>query len=552
MQRLRALGVFLLLLPTSCQTSSLAECNLMCGPHETCGFDSGEGPRCECVAGYDGDPCVWTGALEGPGFGTDDAWSETNGATILPLRNPPIDRGIASFESRTTCTAGAVSQVVEMPSYEDAEPFVVEVHFRTSDAQASVGVGRAFRRLRGKSAFPDWSTDSFCLGEAGYGGAVKFQIAATERVDSCFSAPTGIIEVDRFEIKVAEEGKCPAPGQTLNGDANVDEEGWFFDVEQRGVGLAGASLEPGVGESNSSGARLYKAAGSQNRAAMYTQLSVPLPSTLPSPALRFWWKATSAWWYYVDLGTYPGPRSVVSPFDTLKSDGDAHASTYCLPPWTQGNLVDLSFGYLEGPDDEEGELVVDGVELISDTRCGSSTDLLDPSFDSAPYRWPGASIAREEEPRSEVRLVNDSVRAHPPGAGLLELRYASNRARLEAQTSVWVPPSQENRGPQLVFHSNVPAEPGLSVFWALGDVLTSVEPECNDGGCPSLPLRQELPAGLGWQRNTVCLPAAWAERWYRFRVAIRPSDEPFEAFDPARAVLLDDFEVTTDEACAPP
>ena len=121
---------------------------------------------------------------------------------------------------------------------------------------------------------------------------------------------------------------------------------------------------------------------------------------------------------------------MIRPFDTLFEGDSEQTATYCLPPWTHGNVVDLAFT-LQGINfEDEAELVVDEVEIISDPRCGTATDLLDPGFDSAPNRWPGADV---DEPRNAVTVVNDPARANPPaGAGLLELRYGANDAWVEA------------------------------------------------------------------------------------------------------------------------
>jgi hypothetical protein len=73
--------------------------------------------------------------------------------------------------------------------------------------------------------------------------------------------------------------------------------------------------------------------------------------------------------------------------------------------------------------------------------------------------------------------------------------------------------------------------------------------ECIEENCPPTPQSEGLPLGGGWRTNAVCLPAEWADRWYRVRILIRPSDNPFEAYDPPREVLLDNFEVTLDERC---
>jgi len=526
----------------------VAVCTEPCGLHEACNVTE-TSAKCACVPGYVGDPCEWGGGIQDPQFTSAEAWASTNGARIealVGLTGP----GIASFSSSVSCNAGAVSQVVEMPPYDDADPLVVEVTFRYENSYGiDVGYGRASRRLLSTVPYPEWDTDRFCLGEAAYGGEVKFQVAATERTTECFSAPTGSIEVDRFEILVADEGECAPPGELLNASADVGGGGWVFDVEPGPGGSAGL-LEEGVGQAGSSGARIHKPAGSAQLAAMYTQLSVPLADSLPSPALRFWWQGAARWEYYVDAGTYPGTRSALNPVDWLSGTGAAQTSTYCLPPWTHGNVVDLSFVTLGGFFEDEADLVVDNVEIVSDPRCGSSVDVLDPSFDSAPNRWPGTDVNRGADPESAITLIKDSARAHPPGDGALEIRYGNNQAVIDATTWVWVPATDEAKGPTLRFHSNVPDVPGIGVFWTLGRVVLDRVSDCAGEFCPPIPYGAELPKGLGWRENTVCLPEEWAERWFRFRVQTRPVDGPLETFDPPRAVLLDDFEVTADEVCA--
>jgi len=69
------------------------------------------------------------GVLEDPGFQDRDAWTLSRGATVRPLERAPTDDGVAFFPPSAACNAGAVSQTVQMPSYEVGEPLVVEVTY---------------------------------------------------------------------------------------------------------------------------------------------------------------------------------------------------------------------------------------------------------------------------------------------------------------------------------------------------------------------------------------------------------------------------------------
>ena len=514
------------------------------------------GGLCACVPGYAGDPCAWSGGLEDPEFTDPEVWSDTtNGATVIALEQPNGE-SIASFESSVVCNAGAVAQTVEMPPYDLAEPFVIEVRYRSQLVDGVVvGYNRAFRELPDTVLYPGWQTHRICFGEAGYGGPVKFQVGASGKLADCFSAPEGRIEVDRFEILVAAPGECPAPGEVLNGNAELGVDGWQFLVELAGDGASSGGVVAGVGNDGSGGARIYKPAGGTNFAAMWTEVSVPRFNTLPSPALRFTVRGAGSWRYRAGLGTFPGLRIARRPMDSFFAGGDSSVFAYCLPPRAFGNVLQLYFAMEEGPSfADQAELIVDDVEVVSDPSCGDSREILDPSFDSAPNRWPGVNIKERigiGAAPSTVRVINDPNRAHPPGSGVLEVSYTTNQTRIDAQNWVWVPRPDEGGNPLLVFHANIPSDPGVELRWALFSGI-SVDFECpNEELCTR---QRSLNAGLlpggGWTRyDEICLPPEWAERWVQVRLAIRPSDGPLEIFDPPRSVLFDDFEVTTDPSC---
>jgi hypothetical protein len=492
------------------------------------------------VVGYAGDPCTWSGGLADPDLTDPDAWPErSNEVAILPDApgfGPAL--GLASFASSVVCKAGALRQVVQMPPYDLADPFVIEITYRASDVNGvDVYYGRAVKTLpvtHGK-----WETKRFCLGEAAYGGPVTFDVLASERFLDCFSAPMGSIHVDRIEILVAKEEECPKPNSVLNGAADLDGGGWSFETDLGGVIGPTEGLEPLVGRDGTSGARLYKAAGSDSLSAMWTQVSVPLPSSVPSPALRFWWKATG-WPFQAQLGVYTGVFAHFYHLDTLLPSESPDVYTYCLPPWSHGNVTDLSFQFLDGFYADEGELVVDDVELISDPRCGDSTDMLDPSFDASPNRWPG--VFQTGVPYHAVELLQDSARAHSPGSGVLRISYPDDDINISFQTWVWVPQSEGKSGPRLVFYSNLPAavqgEPSVSVTSFIGRRSLGQ------------PLNELVPGG-GWLPNPHCLPREWAERWFRFTVRVGspvPVETPTD-FDTPKEVLIDDLELSLDESC---
>jgi hypothetical protein len=528
-------------------------CSEPCGEHAFCD-ETPQGGACACATGYAGDPCEWVGVLADPEFTDPEVWSDTkNGATVIPLaQGRGNELGIASFQASVTCSAGSVAQVVEMPSYELAEPLVVTISYRVQNVTGVVvGYGGVFRELIDAARWPGWSVDQrVCLGEAAYGGPVRFEVAASERAPDCFTAPTGTIEVDRFDIVPANPGECPAPGTVLDGDAEGLEDGWQFDLQMLGEGETEAGLATGAGEGASSGARIRKPPGATRRARMWTKISVPRQTTPPFPALRFWHKAAAPYIYRVDLGTRPSFGVVRMPLDTIVGDDIARTSTFCLPPHTHGGVFDLAFARGSGITEDEAELVVDRVEITSDDACGTSSEVFDPSLDSAPNRWPGALLSFVPNVEAGiVQVTNDAPEALPPGSGVLEIRYTNSQARLEAQTWVRVPAPTADEGPILRFQSNAPANPGVELFWALGSAID--RPVCADlPGCVVLsPLSNGLDLGGGWRDVPVCLPPEWAGRWFRVRLAVRPSDGPLEVFEPPRSVLFDNFELDTDPEC---
>ena len=498
--------------------------------HEDC-VAGPSGPECACVAGYEGSPCEWGGGLEDPEFRSPEAW-DANAAFVDP-DDMGLGFGLAVFPPAAVCGGGTVSQLVTMPPIERADPFVAEVTYRTTNAGSfDVSYARSLRTLR---ASRQWTTKRFCLGEAAYGGPVSFRFGTTAQFDECAPNPEGLIEVDRFEILVADPGECPPPNAAANGAAERSGSAWFSEVSPATV--VRASLEPGAGTDGSDAARLRAVtSGDTIGGAMGTKVSVALPKDGAAPALRFRWKASPDSSFQAMLGRFVSLFTTVDALDTLVGDGSWKTYSYCVPPWLHGGTGDLTFRFLSNATMGESILDVDDVELFQDPACAESIDITDPSFNAAGHRRPGVFLGPADL-ETPVQVVSD------PGLtegspGYLEIAYTSNRDTLTITDRFWAPPSSGENGPALVFRSKVRPGSGVELQTRLGFVQFD----------ETLKVVLE---GQDWRDNWVCVPPRWTERWLSFRVLVVGKSPPAELLqyeDPQR-VLLDDFEPTTLPQC---
>ncbi|MEM7135819.1 MAG: calcium-binding EGF-like domain-containing protein [Myxococcota bacterium] len=541
-----ALAIVLALFAWSCgsdgeDSSDAPSCSLNCGLHEIC-----ENTACVCAPGYTGNPCEWGTVPGDPEFMRDDVWSdESPGVTIRPSRSG-LNSGVVEFTETAVCNGGVVAQTVQMPTIESAQPLVLEMTYRGKLLYGvDVYTGRSLRTLQGGTV--DWFAGRWCLGAGAYGSPankagsdVEFRVAAAERDNSCESDPGDLgLEIDRFQIVPAQPGECPEPGTALNGGAEPTQGGWSFDLVGVDRDLGGAALEPGVGRGESGGARLFLREGGTGVPIMGTTVSVPMASEAGGPELTFAWKSSEGFFFQSQFGPLAG-TAVFNPIAPRDGDGEWHTETYCLPPWTHGSVVELWFNPLSVGN--LGELVVDDVAVSVSARCGSSTELLDPVFDSGPGSWAGV-IARAPGLEDPIRIIDPADDGSPSGGGALSMRYASSDSRLTLHHWVWVPPSEGDEGPEVAFWAKQPTanarESLLPVYGIVSRSLLVVELD-------------QLQPTVGWERVGFCLPPELSNRWARFRVEIfgGPADPSGpRTFDPPKELLLDDFEVTTSPGC---
>jgi hypothetical protein len=509
-------------------------CSSACGENEFC--ETSIAPAaCACSPGYEGNTCAFGGLIEDPEFALDrdsSPWALTQGATVENTASTPLGVGKGVLLADVICNAGRITQEVQMPSVEGSQPLVAQLDYLANGVHGvALGFGSAWTRLA-PTATSEWRHDvRVCLGEASYGpppggGPVMVQLSASERLANCLDGSLGSggqngprIEIDRFDILPATRGECPAPGAVFNSAANVNDQPWRFLKE----GDAEAALTEGAGRQGTAGARLYREAGVSGRATMSTLVSVPM---IESPAIRFWWRGTRQQTFDVHAGTLVSLADRGRQVDTLIGTVDTGfpnvsfvSRLYCLPPWTRGTVIEWSFSLPEEDTEEAVLLAVDELELTTEESCGNDEALLDGGFESAPRPWFGTYLSSGDEAifmREDDSLANN-------GRGVMELTYWTNAPRVSMETYVRIPDDDPN--PALIFYSRSPSEPSIDVRWFLGR-----------SGFLSAPVATTST----WERNEICLPAAWSGRWFRMSVRAVSGTPPGTAIEQER-VYLDDF-----------
>jgi hypothetical protein len=540
-------------------------CDVQCGPHEVC--DITVVPNvCNCAAGFAGDPCVWIGVVAEPSFqsdSTDGAWREQGGFVN--------GGGEGEIRPAAICTAGVLSQVIEMPTFEAGGPLVADVVYRAAFVEGlAVGFNDSWTRL--PSTGDAYEERTFCLGEAAYwrpepdappsipaplGGPVLIRLSASERLENLCNAgvESGTIRIDDFNIRPLEKGDepCPQPADpplrpgTINPDANGGEGGWSFECAP--TGCVNGGFVPDLDSGRDSVAQISRPEGEDYLARMTTRVSVPLPVDGRAPALSFWWKGSNERLFPVEIGTFggfddgdpPKPRRARS-LDTLVGRGGGRSQVYCLPEWTYGAVVDLSFALPSDGVTDAAVLAVDQVRITNDSSCSLVDDLL--GFESEGTSWAGSTLRSIDQ---RVSIISaDGLGA--PTDSLLELSYAlepdpvSQDAQLGIEAFVKVLEADEGGGPAVEFYAGAEGDVTADVRWTVGASCAAFGDEAC--GCTG----EVVVSTEAWEPNVACLPQSWSGRWYRFGLQVLPQEEGGGTGGRSR-ILFDGIRSTTSASC---
>ncbi|MEM7135824.1 MAG: hypothetical protein AAF500_04550 [Myxococcota bacterium] len=557
-----------------------ADCDVVCGVHEVCDITTTPN-ECNCAAGFAGDPCAWIGVVADPEFrGTPDAdggeaWV-AQGGEVNPDAdaNPGGGQGEAELFQPEICDGGSLMQEIQMPAYAAGGPLIAEVVYRAAFVDGlAVGFGDSWVRL--PATGQDFETRRFCLGEAAYwrpqaseptlpapvGGRVALRLSASGRLNNVCSLPDGElseIRIDAIDIRPPEAGEeCPGPadppttGGTINGDAEPNGRGWRFECSPEPCAAGEFVTVNTFNDGVRTVARIARDQASSGVQRLTTRVSVPLPTESLQPALAFWWTGSRDELFRVEIGTFDGfgedgePRRA-RPLATLIGGGGGQSPVYCLPPWTHGSVIDLSFE-LPSEAQDPVELLIDDLQVVHDADCvpvGESTE----GFEAAPTQWAGSSLVAVDQRVNALPLPALAFE----GNGVLELSYDASAADgavdpgLAIQAYVMAPEPDENGGPAVEFYANPQLEPGALARWSTGtNCLTPAGGQCACRG------EVEDEEASTFERTEICLPSAWAGRWYRLDVRVEPSGEALAPGARSR-LFLDNIRVTTSPNCACP
>jgi len=422
--------------------------------------DQGTSRTCECVAGYTKNlagACEFSGIVVDPGFQSLSAWNPNAAAIDVNLNEAGmIEPGAARFTGMAgMCTLPRVTQQLSMPKYSRAEPMVARLTYRTRDPgffgapTPAFGIGGSWQdNLTESSAY---TTARFCLGAGHFAAEASTGLGADKLLElmpgrlpaftPCADPNVGI-DIDRFDIVVANPNECPAPGTAINGDVE-SMGGWVLAGSSANGNPFSTTFEPNIGEANSRAVRLFTRNRCSNVSAA-NGVSVPSADAVASPALSYFNK-TTATLTGVDTDFSLGQVALPS----ITASGSAITRKVCMPAFMRGGVFSFRAAMnLSGTcaDQVNAESIIDSLKVINEPSCGTDPAITDPGFESSleligAQSTPGKSLAR---------TLTDPAQAHT-GNGVLQMSVMQLCSGASWSANVVVPVATGGAGPALFF-----------------------------------------------------------------------------------------------------
>jgi hypothetical protein len=517
--------------PIDDATPPIIECidSTECGLHEECvmvGVDA----FCECVVGYEGEPCVFVGTLLSPAFDDAAPWQVTGGASVNVGAPGIDDPGAGQFGSAAMCALGKIFQDIEMPRYEDAEPLVAEIKYALTGEDMfgqlqppSIGFNDQWHTFPVEFGVGGGvETRRICLSDAAYGGTVRVSLSPRDKPPfGCPDSTADTISVDYLRIQPADPGECSEPGVVSNGDMQNDEN-WTLSTDADDD----VAFVDGIGLDGSRALRVRQVTRCGSATASGRFL-VPGAERLPNPAIEFDWQVSANTPVNLSLNG--------EPFLSLPASGGAQTQRICLPNSTHGLgatlLVRTNGGNGLCSEVINNEIILDNLKVVSEPSCNAVGTLLDGGFEYAPL-VPGLQSTSQAQDggRTFVETVSNPVVANT-GSGALDLSTEVRCASATFTRQLIPPRGDLTGGPAVRVFANVPGNPvSTSSMTVAGTSFT-------------------FPENAQWTEYVECISPEYSERPAPFSLRINGGSGLCATFGAAEHAFFDDIEVIRAPQC---
>lgn len=350
------------------------------------------GDSCErCTAGYeleDDGSCTWVGSIVQNGKFVDDSAWEVKGSAAINLNG---EYGRITEEAQ--CSGGSISQIVEMPDADAAEPMILQ--FKAwSGFDGSLGVRLGDSTFNGSSNWPygpvnvatsppSGVNNRICLGAGALGGKKRLAFAPGRPPDVC---NFDHVQVDDVAIVRDETGLCPAvPGVRNRSFVSGSDEWELIQGDPTGTVTV------------SGGSAVFSSTQQYDQPEIRQAIRIPSSEQMPGAAFRLTLTSGDGGVSCDGPGCYDGlevrlglPSSDTNNFQRLgivRSTGSSSAQTVCVPAnWRgTGGVLSIRGSSATGSagSNHTIDVTLESVDLTDVGACAIGDDnMIDGGFDS--------------------------------------------------------------------------------------------------------------------------------------------------------------------------
>ena len=465
-----------------------------------------------------------------PDFMTGVPWDINGAATVDTGATGNTDAGVAHFTPTAICEGGSVTQDLDLWFVAADGPHEVTLNVDVEEAvdsflnergEAAVTFG-SFKQALGELYYGGgFTAQSLCLGERAYqaGTAIGFAGAPPSE---CSGASAPYDRVSPFAIDnvaVAAAPSCPAVGEVINGDFEAGDTGW--------TKYEGTNSSAAIDTSSGDWAATLGVTNVCANAYITGQLSPPLASTLPNPALEL----------SVNGGLGDELSVRMNDYDALTElfgTGAEGTTRICLAGWAQGISTNLQFNVSGGSgtcaNANVKSFTLDDLGFVSAPECAGSEYLADGGFEVSTNAgfasgWQLDSRANNQANASAV--IDMNAAAANSGNASLSLTAAQRCSSATAYATYLVPDAAGTNGPAIKF------------WYTYGSgSITSARVE-NDTLTPA----------ASYTQHVTCIDPGLIGTTQSLSVYLSGGSGTCAETYTAENFRIDDIEVTTDASC---